>query len=84
MSTPIAKSSGALSTNGTVVSGAGLLTYAQATGGTLTIYDGSTSGKRLATVSSSFYVPFGFPVQYNTSLYVTVSTTAMTGIVHYA
>lgn len=81
MSSPIGYSLGALTTNGSIASGAGLVTYAQAIGGTAVLYNGSTSGNQLATVTSSGYVSFNSPVQYGSSgLYITIS--AGTAIVH--
>ena len=83
MSTPIAKSSGSLSTNGTVTAGAGVVTYAQAIGGDMSLYNGSTSGTLLLTVTSSNSIPLTVPVQFSSTdgLYATFS--AGTGVVHH-
>lgn len=79
MSSPIAFSSGVLSTTGTVKTAQGLLTYAEAIGGIATFYEGSTSGKLLATVPSSHETAFTVPVKFD-SLYVNLS--AGTCLVH--
>ena len=80
MSAPIARSSGSLSTNGTAVAGTGLLTYAEAVGGTLVCYEGSTSGEVLATIPSSGRQTFTTPVQFSGGLWVTIS--AGTATIH--
>lgn len=83
MSTPIARTSGSLSTNGTVTSAPGFVTFAQAIGGNISLYDGSTSGNLLLTVSSSNGTALPIPVQFSSTdgLYVTLS--AGTGVVHH-
>jgi hypothetical protein len=76
-----------------VVSGPGLLTYAQCVGGsaagTVTIYDGtSTSGLLLVNIAG---VPIGTTgtadissqVVFNTGLFVVVAGTGSTGCLHY-
>ena len=74
MSNPVVRSSGALSTNGVVAPETGLLTYAQAVGGTLTLYDGlSTGGDLIATVVSSASEHFAVPYKYSQGLYATIS-----------
>jgi len=81
MSSPIGYSLGALTTNGTIAPDSGLVTYVQAIGGTAILYNGSTSGKQLATVTSSGYASFNSPVQYGSSgLYITIS--AGSAVVH--
>lgn len=83
MSTPRSHSLGSISSTGSsiVSSGVGLITYVQAIGGTAILYDGSTSGTQLATVTSSGYVSFNAPVQFGSSgLYMTLS--AGTAVVH--
>ena len=84
MSTPISRSSGELSTNGTVTASAGVVTYVQAIGGTVSLYNGSTSGDLLITVTSSASQSLSSPVQFGSTdgLYITFS--AGTGVVHYA
>lgn len=85
MSTPISRTSGSLSTNGTIVSGPGMLTFAShetAAQNTMYLYDGSTSGNLLLTIPSSQPVNLNTPVQYTNGLYVTLSTGS--GIVHYS
>jgi hypothetical protein len=83
MSTPISKTSGSLSTNGTVTSGAGVVTYAQAIGGTMSLYDGSTSGNLLLTVTSSGYVPLPIPVQFSSTAGLYATFSAGSGVVHH-
>ncbi|MGD9382244.1 MAG: hypothetical protein PVI03_07355 [Candidatus Thorarchaeota archaeon] len=79
MSSPQGFSSGALTTNGVVKSSNGLLTYAEAVGGTATLYEGSTSGKLLATITSSNHVAFTAPVAFSsTGLYITISAGSAT------
>lgn len=81
---PICKSSGSLSTDGMIgsTSGAGLLCGAQAIGGTASLYNGSTSGTLLATVTSSGYHNFTNPITYGSSgLHVQIS--AGTAVIHY-
>lgn len=74
--------SGSLSTNGTVKSGGGALCYAEAVGGDAVLYEGSTSGARLATVTSSGQQSFVHPVAFgSTGLYITISAGSAT--VHY-
>jgi len=81
MSSPVGNSLGALTTNGTIATGKGMVTYAQAMGGTAILYNGSTSGTQLATITSSGYVDFHAPVQYGSSgLYITIS--AGSAVVH--
>jgi len=81
MSSPQGYSSGSLSTNGVVKSDNGVVTYAEAVGGTAILYEGSTSGKVLATISSSNHVAFTSPVTFgSTGLYITIS--AGTATVH--
>lgn len=78
--TPV-KTSGSLSTNGTVISDPGKLHYAEAVGGILICYDGSTSGDVLCTIPSSGAQNFSSPVSFGSSgLYVTIS--AGTASVH--
>jgi hypothetical protein len=78
----ICKSSGSLSTNGSVSPDAGALCSAQAIGGTVSLYNGSTSGALLATVTSSGFHNYSNPVTYGSSgLYITLS--AGTGVVTY-
>ena len=86
MSTPIARSSGALSTNGTVKAGAGVLTFAQSLGGTMKLYDGSTAGTLLVSASTGIPPHINPPVQFSSTagLYVAFSTAASSGIVHTA
>jgi hypothetical protein len=83
MAYQLSRSSGSLSTNGTVVAKSGVLTFAQAIGGTASLYNGSTSGTLLATVTSSGYLPLGYAVEFpsTSGLYITLS--AGTAVVHY-
>ena len=69
----IGYSSGALTTNGTVKSDAGILTYAEAGAGAVSLYVESTSGKLLTTIPSSSYRDFSCPVKFS-SLYITVAS----------
>lgn len=81
MSSPIGYSSGSLTTNGVVKDTNGVVTYAEAVGGIAILYEGSTSGKLLATIGSSNHVAFTSPVQFSsTGLYITVSAGA--AVVH--
>jgi len=83
MSSPIAYSSGSLTTDGVIKSGQGVVSYAEAVGGILTLYEGSTSGKLLATIPSSGNISFNTPMQFgSTGLYATISAGA--GVVHTA
>jgi hypothetical protein len=61
---------------------AGLLTYAQAVGGTLTLYDGSTSGRQLCSLSTA-QQNFSTPVQFGSSGIYAVMT-AGSGVIHTA
>lgn len=84
MSTPIAATSASLSsTAGTISANGGVVTYAEATGGLLSLYDGSTSGNLLLTCISSGRVPLTVPVRFSSTagLYYTLS--AGTAVVHY-
>ena len=83
MSIPLSRSSGSLSTNGTVTSGKGLVTFAQAIGGDMSLYNGSTSGTLLLTVTSSNAISLPIPVEFSSTdgLYATFS--AGTGVVHH-
>ena len=69
---------GALTTNGIVRTGAGKLTYAEAsTGGAAVLYDGlSTSGTNMITnLPTNSRISFDTPVKFNAGLYITVVTT---------
>jgi hypothetical protein len=80
----ISRSSGSLSTDGMIgsTSGSGLLCGAQAIGGTVDLYNGSTLGTLLATITSSGYHNFANPISYGSSgLHVQIS--AGTAVVHY-
>ena len=80
MSSPC-KSSGSLSTDGNPFTSAGQLCYAEATGGILTCYNGSTSGELLCTIPSSESQTSTNPVQYGPSgLHVQIS--AGSAVVH--
>lgn len=66
---------GALTTNGAVVTGAGKLTYAEAGAGAVALYDGtSTSGNLITAIPSSTYRSFNTPVKFNDGLYITVAS----------
>jgi len=81
MSSPKSISSGSLTTNGTVVAGSGVVTYAEAVGGTAILYNGSTSGNLIATITSSSYRVFNSPVTFGSSgLHITISAGA--AVVH--
>ena len=87
MSSPNCKSSGLISTDGTVYASAGLLHYAEidtAGPGSLDCYEGSSGGVLLCTVHSSNtdgHINFTTPVSFgSTGLYVVLSTG--TGVVH--
>lgn len=83
MSTPIVRTSGSLSTNGTVTAGQGVVTFAQAIGGTMSLYDGSTAGNLLLTVTSSYSIPLSRPVQFSSTAGLYATFTAGTGVVHH-
>lgn len=81
MSAPV-RSSGALSTAQRVGSNASQLCFAQH----CTVYDGSTSGNRLVTLSSAAgqRVSFNFPVSVGSSgLWVVPASTSVNAVVHY-
>ena len=79
MSSPKSLSSGSLTTNGTVATGSGVVTYVEAVGGTAILYNGSTLGDVLATVTSSGYREFTVPVTFGSSgLYITISAGSAT------
>ena len=79
MSSPLARAT-LVSTTGSVVATDGVLTYAEAVGGTFVLYAGtSTGGDMIATITSSGYRSFNTPVKYK-GLYATL--TAGTGIIH--
>ena len=98
MSTPITRSSGAITTTGVVTStGPGVLSYAQcSTSANLRLYDGistatSTAGTLLASLSAGESRSFVPPVQFGTGLFSVPSTTLGTTagtvkscLVHYA
>lgn len=68
---------GGFTTNGIVRTGAGKLTYAEAsTGGAAVLYDGlSTSGKIIANLATNTQRDWSTPVKFNAGLYITVGTT---------
>ena len=70
------RTSGALTTNGIVAAGTGMLSNIIAGAGAVSVYDGlSTSGTPLiATVPSSSVRSFDPPVKYATGLYITVAS----------
>ena len=83
MTTPFVRTSGSLSTNGVVANGSGLLTHAEAVGGTLTLYEGNSTGSTallVATITSSASRDWGHPLKYNGGLYATISAGA--GVIH--
>ena len=81
MSSPKSISSGSLTTNGIVVAGSGVVTHVEAVGGTAILYNGSTSGDLISTVTSSGYRTFTSPVTFGSSgLYITISAGA--AVVH--
>ena len=83
MSSPIGYSLGALTTNGVIRSENGLITYAEAGAGAVSLYEGSTSGKLLSTIPSSSHRAFTSAVQYgSTGLYITIASG--TAVVHTA
>ena len=83
----------AVTTGTQQVTGSGILLFAQLVGGStanaFTIYDGtSTSGKMLANIQNatagvSASEDFAQGVVFNTGLYVVVSGTSSTGILHF-
>ena len=76
MSNPVVRTSGSLSTDGVVAPENGLLTYAEAVGGTLVLYDSLTTGttnNQICTVTSSGRAHFAVPLKYNDGLYATIS-----------
>lgn len=83
MSKPFAITTGQLSTNGVVKTGQGTLTYAEAVGGNISLYDGtSTGGDLISTITSSNYRDFSTPIKFNDGLYITL--TAGSASVHIA
>ena len=80
----LALTTGALTTDGVVRTGMGKLTYAEAGGGAVSLYDGlSTSGTALiATLPSSTYRDFRTPVKFNDGLYITIASSV--AVVHTA
>ena len=73
--THLAIATGALTTNGVVRTGAGVLTYAEAGAGAVSLYDGLTTGANLiATLSSSKSRSFDCPVKFNAGLYITIGS----------
>jgi len=94
MSTPLTRSSGAITTTGVATStGPGVLSYAQAsTGGILKLYDGpSSTGVLLASLPVSGRQSYDPPVQFRTGLWSVPSSTKGTStgataatVVHYA
>jgi len=74
-------SSGALTTNGSVATGQGILAYAEAGAGAVSLYDGtSTGGNLLSTIPSSSYRNFDTPIKFKTGLFITVASG--TAVVH--
>ena len=94
MSTPMVRSSGAITTTGVATStGPGVLSYAQAsTSSLLRLYDGTSSGGvLLASLAAGEAEAFNPPVQFQTGLWsvpqTTLGTTASTvksALVHYS
>ena len=75
--------SGALTTNGSVTTVQGKLTYAEAGAGAVALYEGSTSGNLITAIPSSTYRSFVNPVQVGSGgLYITVASG--TAVVHFA
>jgi len=81
MSSPNSRSTGSLSTDGNPYTTAGLLHYAQASGGVLTVYDGSTSGNLLCTVGDGARTMFTTPVAFGSSG-VHVQISAGSAVIH--
>jgi hypothetical protein len=78
MSTPLTKSSGAITTTGIAIStGPGVVSYAQAsTAAAVRLYDGTSSdGVFLAGVPISGRQQFNPPVQFQTGLWVVPQST---------
>ncbi len=74
-------SSGALTTNGSVKTQQGILTYAEAGAGAVSLYDGtSTGGVLLSTIPSSSYRSFNTPLKFKEALFITVASG--TAVVH--
>ena len=95
MSTPITRSSGAITTTGVATStGPGVLSYAQtSTSGILKLYDGTgTTGVLLASLPVGARQNYDPPVQFRTGLWSVPSSTKGTSagtvvqatVVHYA
>jgi hypothetical protein len=79
MSNPLVRPSGALTTNGVVAAGDGVLTYAECFGGDLAVYTSSSTGGDLICSISSGFREFSAGVKYNKA-YVTIS--AGTAVLH--
>jgi len=66
---------GALTTNGIVRTGHGVLTYAEAGGGAVALYDGlSTTANLISRIAANTNINFNAPVQFNAGLYITVAS----------
>jgi len=70
----LALTTGALTTNGTVRTGAGKLAYVEAGAGAVALYEGSTSGNLISAIPSSTFRSFQTPVKYGDGLYITVAS----------
>ncbi len=78
MSTPYARTSGGITTTGIAIStGTGAMSFAaSSTGGTLRVYDGTSSaGTLICQLASAAKQTFNPPVHYQTGLYCVPSTT---------
>ena len=83
MSSPLSKTSGALSTDSTVRTGHGVLCYAEAGQVIASIYDGvSSTGTLIANISTGDRVSFHTPLQFGTGLFVSVASTTGIAVVH--
>ena len=80
----LSRPSGALSsTENTVRTGHGVLTYATAGDEAITLYDGtSTSGTLIDKLAANVHVAYHTPVQFGTGLFVSVASTTGIAIVH--
>jgi hypothetical protein len=77
----IVRTSGALTTDGVVASGTGILSFAQAGAGAVNLYDGLTAaGDLIATLPSSVSRSWDNGVKYNDGLFITVASG--TAVIH--
>ena len=79
----LSKSAGAISTDSTVRTGHGVLTYIESGQATISVYDGiSSTGLLIAQATTGASKSFDTPVQFGTGLFVSVASTTGIAVVH--